>query len=94
MVNMRKRSPGVKPFFRSTSFMEFPFGSGTSPRLITLDVTSAIEQNLLRFLPENDMPARLEKADLIDHQIKAPASSEDGGLDSAERIAHSPQCWR
>jgi len=54
--------------------------SGTSPRLFTLDVTSAIEQNLLRFLPENDMPARLEKVDAVDHQIKAPASLEGDGL--------------
>ena len=58
--------------------------SGTSPRLITLDVSSAIEQNLLRFLPENDTPARLEKADVIDHQIKTPASTDGDGLDSAE----------
>lgn len=58
--------------------------SGTSPRLITLDVTSAIEQNLLRFLPENDMPARLEKADVVDRQLKASGSSDDDGLDSAE----------
>lgn len=59
--------------------------SGTSPRLLTLDVISAIEQNLLRFLPENDMPARLEKVDAVDHQIKAPASSEGNGFDPAEQ---------
>ncbi len=58
--------------------------SGTSPHLITLDVTSAIERNLLRFLPETDLPARLEKADLIDHPIRSPASSDGAGLDSAE----------
>jgi len=59
--------------------------SGTSPRLLTLGVPAAIEQNLLRFLPENDMPARLEKVDAVDQPIKAPAPPDGDELDPAER---------
>ncbi len=61
--------------------------SGTSPRLLTLDVPSAIEQNLLQFLPANDMPARLEKVPAIDHPVKAAASPDGDGaeLDLAEQ---------
>ena len=61
--------------------------SGTSPRLLTLDVPSAIEQNLLRFLPENDMPARLEKVPTPDHPVKSASSLDSDGaeLDLAER---------
>ncbi|MGB8481377.1 MAG: SNF2-related protein [Acidobacteriaceae bacterium] len=63
--------------------------AGHSPRLLTLDVHSAIEQNLLRFLPDSDMPARLDKADLPDLKIKLPAAGQvggtDDGLDLAER---------
>lgn len=58
--------------------------SGTSPRLLTLDVPSAIEQNLLQFLPTDDKPARLEKADVEDQQAKAPASPDGDGIDPAE----------
>jgi SNF2 family DNA or RNA helicase len=59
--------------------------AGTSPRLLTLDVPTAIEQQLLQFLPTNDMPARLEKAEAADHPAKVVASPEGEGLDPAEQ---------
>ena len=36
--------------------------SDTSPRAIVLDVPDAVQQDLLRFLPTGDLPARLKKA--------------------------------
>lgn len=36
--------------------------SGNSPRLLTMDVPTALRDDLLRFLPESDEPARLQKA--------------------------------
>jgi SNF2 family DNA or RNA helicase len=59
--------------------------AGTSPRLLTLDVPTAIEQNLLHFLPSNDTPARLEKAEAAEHPVKAPSAPDGDGLDPAER---------
>jgi len=34
-----------------------------SKRVITMDIPSALRQDLMRFMPENDHPARLKKAD-------------------------------
>jgi SNF2 family DNA or RNA helicase len=63
--------------------------AGYSPRLLTLDVASAIEQNLLRFLPDSDLPARLEKAELVDAGTRPPTVEESvgtlGGLDATEQ---------
>jgi len=59
--------------------------AGISPRLLTVDVPSAIEQNLLHFLPDNDMPARLEKADAVEHPIEAPDLPDRDGLDLVEQ---------
>jgi superfamily II DNA or RNA helicase len=59
--------------------------AGTSPRLLTLDVPSAIEQKLLQFLPNDDKPARLEKADKSDQPVKTASLGDPEGLDSAER---------
>ena len=59
--------------------------AGNSPRLLTLDVPSAIELNLLRFLPEKDMPARLEKLETIDLPVEPTSASGDGiGVDPVE----------
>jgi SNF2 family DNA or RNA helicase len=58
--------------------------SGTSPRLLILDVPAAIEQNLLHFLPDTDMPARLEKADAVEQLVKATALPNGNELDPAE----------
>jgi ERCC4-related helicase len=58
--------------------------AGTCPRLITLDVPAAIAQNLLHFLPDDDKPARLEKADVAENLIKPPASLDGDGFDPAE----------
>jgi hypothetical protein len=43
------------------------------------------EQNLLQFLPDNDMPARLEKTAAIEHPAKAATAPGGDGLDPAER---------
>src|ERR1035437_5242435 len=59
--------------------------AGTSPRLLTLDVPTAIEQHLLQFLPDNDMPARLEKTEAVDRPAKVLDSPEGEGLDPAEK---------
>lgn len=54
--------------------------AGQSPRLITLDVPSAIDKDLLRFLPDTDVPARLQKTDALHYAegAKLP-QSDDGG---------------
>jgi hypothetical protein len=49
------------------------------------DVPTAIERDLLRFMPDNDMPARLEKADAVDPLIKTPASPDGDGLEPVEQ---------
>ena len=59
--------------------------AGTSPRLLTLDVPAAIEQNLLQFLPKDDKPARLEKVDTLNQPVKTTAEADSEGMDSAER---------
>ena len=51
-----------------------------SLRLITLDVTAAIGQNLMHFLPDDDKPTRQEKADVVENPIKTPASLDSDGL--------------
>jgi hypothetical protein len=53
-------------------------------RLITLDVTAAIGQNLMHFLPDDDRPTRQEKADVVENPIKTSASLDSDGLDPAE----------
>ncbi len=59
--------------------------AGTSPRLLTLDVPTAIEQCLLHFLPDNDMPARLEKTEAVEHPAKVSLTPDGERLDPAEQ---------
>jgi superfamily II DNA or RNA helicase len=59
--------------------------AGTSPRLLTLDVPTAIEKNFLKFLPQSDVPARLEKADAAEQQTEGAKISSGDEIDSAER---------
>ena len=66
--------------------------TGTSPRLLTLDVPSAVSQNLLRFLPANDTPARLEKQDAYDS--KATAGHADGaGQEVLDVVEQRRKLW-
>jgi SNF2 family DNA or RNA helicase len=59
--------------------------TGTSHRLLTLDIPTAVEQDLLRFLPDNDNPARLEKAETTDPLSEVSASPDGDGLDPVEQ---------
>ena len=43
-----------------------------SPRLIVLDVSSAVRQDLLRFLPKDDVPRRLQPQDVADQRQATP----------------------
>ena len=47
-----------------------------SPHIITLDVPSAVREDLLRFLPADDRPARLEQHEPLKGGIDAPVEVE------------------
>ncbi|WP_419804998.1 helicase-related protein [Terriglobus sp.] len=57
--------------------------SGNSPHLLTMDVPAALRDDLLRFMPESDEPARLQSVNRGERAIDGPFQ-EEGTTDPVE----------
>lgn len=58
--------------------------SGVSPHLITVDVPTALRDDLLRFLPENDQPARMKRLEAVEDLNAEGLAPDIGESDSSQ----------